>query len=277
MRQAFGVYSTLLLAAGIKQEKPKKITNEVFVKNLEKHLENYQPIKGPPPIRKATYASISDIHWPFENQKVIDAFYKYIELKQPEWVILNGDALDMYSHSKYPRSHNVFTPREEQALGRKANEIFWETSRRLCPNAKHVQLLGNHDQRSQRRVLESYPEVEDWLQEAMEKLFTFPGVRTVFDPREPLMIDPVTAVMHGFLGQLGAHRDMTLLNTVVGHTHRGGTVFRRVGDRTISETNSGLAGDPNKKGLTYTPSRITGWTPGFAARDEWGDRFIVVD
>lgn len=282
LERLFGGYTPLVTAAGLEPKssgRPAefKITSAVFEKSIESHLENYTPRavveRGPFP----TLAIISDIHWPFESQRVIDRFYGYIEEKKPKHVILNGDAWDMYSHSKYPRSHNVFTPREEQRLSREKNETFWKMVQSLSPQSQCVQMLGNHDVRPMKRVIESYPEAEDWIEQKLQELFTFEGVKTIFDVREEFYIREDIVVFHGYRSQLGAHRDYTLMSCFNGHTHRGGVVFRRIrGGETLFECNSGVAGDPEAKGLTYTPQKITDWTPGFAVMDEWGPRFIPV-
>jgi hypothetical protein len=44
----------------------------------------------------------------------------------------------------------------------------------------------------------------------------------------------------------------------------------------LFELNSGLAGDPEAKGLTYTPQKITVWTPGFGAINKYGPQFVSV-
>lgn len=268
----FGNYTDFVLAAGL-IPKQRKIDSSIFNSQIDRHLEEYVPRETPKDIIYPTMAIISDIHWPFENKRVLTKFYEYIKENRPEWVILNGDAWDLYSHSKFPRSHNIFTPREEERLARDKNVEFWAEIKRLSPESKCIQMLGNHDIRPLKRVLEVYPEAEDWIKEKIEKLFTFEGVRTIHDPREELKIENIL-VFHGYRSKLGDHRDFTLCNTINGHTHKGGVVFRQIRNETLWELNSGLAGDPEAKGLTYTPQRITTWTVGFAAVNKYGPQFI---
>jgi predicted phosphodiesterase len=279
LQRLFGTFAALLQAAGLEtyheRRAPKKIDQSIFNRSIEKHLEEYEPRSVIERAPFPTIASISDIHWPFENPKVIAKFLEYVEEKKPEWVILNGDAWDMYSHSKYPRSHNIFTPREEQSLARKRNEEFWQSIQARSPQSKCIQMMGNHDVRPLKRVLEEYPEAEDWVKEKMKELFTFSGVKTIHDAREELVIQDIL-IFHGYRSKLGDHRDYTLYNTINGHTHLGGVVYRRIRGQTIWELNSGLAGDPESKGLSYTPQKITHWTPGFGAVDLLGPRFIPV-
>lgn len=273
-KAAFGNYNTLVLAAGLDINKEvKKITNKIFEIKVEDQIEQYIPKESPIRVPYATLATISDIHWPFENKKVVNSYLEYVGDTKPEWCILNGDAWDFYSHSKFPRSHNLFTPRDEETTSRQRNEEFWIEVIKRSPKSQCVQMLGNHDIRPMKRVLEEYPEAEDWIKERLKRMFTFDGVKTVFDPREELMIGDI-AVFHGYRSKLGDHRDYTLYNTINGHTHNGGCVYRRIRGQTLWELNSGLAGDPEAKGLTYTPQRITNWTPGFGIVTKHGPQFI---
>jgi len=275
----FRSWALFIQASGLEPlSKPRRINNDVFKVAIEPHLEAYNKLKEPIPGLKAnpTYAVISDIHWPFSNQAVIEAFIAYVASNKPDWVIINGDAWDMYSHSKYPRSHNVFTPKEEQSLARTANEEFWARIKKASPNSKCIQMLGNHDIRPLKRVLETYPEAEDWIKEKLEQMFTFEGVKTYFDAREELQIAENILVFHGYRTQLGSHRDYTLFSCINGHTHVGGVVYRKIRGTTLFEANSGVAGDPQSKGLSYTPQKITHWTPGFLIGNQYGPQFIPV-
>lgn len=275
----FRNYSLLVKAAGLdayNDRRKRKIDNSIFEVNIEKHLDKYEPRELAEPTGYIpTLAIISDIHWPFCNQRVIDKFYEYLSENKPDLVILNGDAWDMYSHSKFARSVNSFTPREEQNLARKLNEEFWIKAKEASNNSKCYQLLGNHDIRPLKRILETYPEAEDWIEQKLKEMFTFEGVTTIHDHREELEVGD-GIVFHGYRSQLGAHMNYTIRSCFNSHTHRGGTVFKRHGNVTLFECNSGYAGDPESKALQYTPQKITEWTPGFSARDKWGPRFIPV-
>lgn len=278
-KKYFDTYTVLVLAAELEPNQDRKITNKIFEKDIERHLDQYHSQPQEPLILEPypDAAIISDIHWPFVNRKVETRFIEYVGDVKPMWVILNGDAWDMYSHAKFPRSHNQFTPREEMALARKMNEDFWAAIKRGSPKSKCQQMLGNHDVRPMKRIMEVYPEAEDWIAEKLKAMFTFDGVTTMYDAREELFLNKSTIVFHGYRSKLGEHRDYTLLSTFNGHTHRGGVVYRKVRQVVLFECNSGLAGDPLAKGLTYTPQKIVDWTPGFSACDKLGPRFIPVD
>lgn len=278
--KVFGSYSVLLKAAGLdtyedRRSNDKKIDNSIFNKSIDDHLENYIPTPTKDRGVYPTIASISDIHWPFDNPKVIKAFQQYCGDVKPQTIFINGDAWDMFSNSRFPRSQNIFTPREERDSSLKKNTEFWEIIKKVTPKSKCYQMLGNHDIRPLKRVLESYPAAEDWIAEALKKDFTFNGVETIFDPREEVIIEDIL-IFHGYRSGIGAHRDYTLMNTINGHIHLGGVSFRRLRGQTLWELNSGLAGDPESKGLSYTPQKITHWTPGFGVVTPHGPQFIPI-
>ena len=94
----------------------------VFVKNREfkKCEENYEdvmqfisslaPIKFPTPIRPNVYQSpnnyamvIGDTHFGMENWKVLDLFLEAVSIIKPSTIVLNGDTLDMFAISRYPK------------------------------------------------------------------------------------------------------------------------------------------------------------------------------
>lgn len=270
----FRGYRLFIQAAGLTPGivKKEKITNEIFRVDLREHLEKYEPKAGPSSHPWPTAAFINDIHWPFQCDAVIEAFFRYVEETQPEWVIINGDAWDMYSHSRFPRSHNIFTPKQEEELSRKANEDFWKKIQKISPKSKCVQLLGNHDARPLKRILESVPTMEHWIEDYFKFLFTFDGVTTVFDTRQEFYLNEYVLASHI------PNNDYTKAeySSFGGHDHKAAVIFMRVRGKTIAKVHGGFAGDPMKPGLTYTPTKINQWTWGFSSSDEWGPRFIPV-
>jgi predicted phosphodiesterase len=253
-----------------------KITNAIFETPIKSHLDEYKPKQMNERQPLESMAVISDIHWPFVCQRVVDRYLEWVGKHKPKFAIIDGDAWDMYSHGKFPRSHNLFTPKEEEELARKMNEDFWKAVQKASPKTKCYQLLGNHDVRPLKRVLEQVPTMAHWIDGYFKTLFTFDGVETIFDPRQELIIGDVM-IHHGYRSGLGDHRDFSGFNCIVGHTHKPGIVYKSmgVGHHPKWEANCGLAGDPMAKGLSYTPQKTTGWTNSFLAVDSDGPRVII--
>jgi len=250
-----------------------KITNQIFEKDIVSHLADYKPREQNEKVVWPKIAILGDMHEPFSHTKLKSSFIDFCREHQPEWIVQVGDAVDFYSHSKFPRSHNIFTPKQEEQLARENLEKFWSELALAVPGAKRVMLIGNHGIRPIKRVLESVPTIEHWAEKYLTDYLSFKDVHTVMDTREEYMIADITFI-HGYRSGLGAHRDHILTNVVCGHTHTGGASFRSFRGRTFFELNAGLAGDVEAPGLTYTATRTTGWTLGWAWIDKWGPRFI---
>lgn len=277
--QTFGSYTTLIHAAGLDPvvQRRRPLPNSVFEKSIEAHIEEInQPKEKMPSLPYGTKAVISDIHWPFHNAKVVDRFIEYVGDEKPDYVVLDGDAWDLYSHAKFPRSHNIFTPEQEEQMARKLNEEFWLRVKAASPNSKCFQMLGNHDVRPLKRTMEVQPTVEHWIKKIFKELFSFDDVTTYFDPREELIIGD-TVIHHGYRSKLGDHRDDLLMNVIVGHTHLAGVVYRSQRGKVIWEMNCGLAGNPEAKGLSYTSQRMVKWTPAFGVVNKYGPQVVIVE
>lgn len=277
VEKLFRNYTLMVQAAGLdtysERRGGKKLTDAIFERPIERHLDLYEPKEIPVKTAWPKIAILGDLHEPFGHDKVKSQFKLFCEREQPEYIVQVGDAVDFYSHSKFPRSHNIFTPKEEERLARTRLEELWTTLNRVCPKAKKVMLLGNHAVRPLKRVLEAMPSMEHWAEKYLEEYLTFDGVQTVMDPREEFKISDISFI-HGFMGGMGKHRDYLMTNVVLGHLHVGSCTFRNIGGRTLFELNAGLAGDPFSKGLSYTPTKSVQWTLGYAAIDSLGPRFI---
>jgi len=271
-----GGYCVILQAAGLESvgtNKNRNITNAVFERSLERHLEAHEPRKLKPRTAWPKIAVLGDMHEPFAHTKCKQAFIAFCKEMQPEYVVQIGDAVDFFGHSKWPASKNIYKPKEEEAIARANLEKFWAEIRKAVPKAKCIMLLGNHAVRPLKRILETTPSLEHWIEQYLESYLKFEGVETVMDTREEYTLSDVVFI-HGYKSQLGQHRDHLLQNTVCGHTHRGGVSFRSFRAQTMFELNVGHCSDEAAKAMTYTPTKTTGWTLGWGWIDRWGPRFI---
>lgn len=218
-----------------------------------------------------------DVHFPFHHPIILALAISKCIQKQPAYVVQIGDLYDKYSAAKFPRSYNVFTPRDERKWSRYYAEIFWQTIREGCPNAELYQLAGNHDVRSIKRALETSPEHEEELKEAFAEDMSFEGVKTILDPREEVIIDDII-FNHGALSKLGAHHEFFLQNFVGGHSHTGGVVFRPLHGHLTKHTfeaNAGYLANPYATGLKYSLwKKSTRWTHGALDIDAEAPKFF---
>lgn len=214
------------------------------------------------------------MHLPWVDAGALSAVYLAIEREKPDVVIQLGDIFDMYAQSKFPRSHDICTPKEEMAEARQGAETFWATCRKVSGRkTRHIQILGNHDARPSKRVAENYPEIASLL--GIDHLFKFAGVETVLDSRSELTIDGVIYT-HGHYTKHGQHAAYYCRSVVHGHTHRGAVVYQKLHGRVIWELDCGHLADENSEPLQYMPTKTTKWTTGFGLVDDYGPRFIPI-
>lgn len=243
------------------EAKPKEASREEFL------VPRSDGLAG---VGRRTVVAIGDVHFPFASRLTLSRVYEIVMEAQPDAVVQLGDLTDSYSASKYPRSHNIMTPREERAKAREMAVAFWDSVHRAAPSAACYQLLGNHCLRRFKRTLESLPEMEDEVWSALVEDHTFPGVTLCDDPRQPLIIDDV-AYEHGAL-KAGEHCSENGMHTVCAHSHVGGVVHRG----RLWELNAGFCADVDAPVFDYVRTRLVAkrTTQGVGLVDGWGGRFI---
>lgn len=272
----FGSYTQLLQAAGLHEVGRPKVKIDVktlFYENISNQVESHEADEIKPFKFKGKILVIGDTHHPFGHKGAFERLYIFAEKMMPDYIIQVGDLLDLYAQSKFPRSQNFYSPEEEEKLGIEHAAQMWAKLKAICPKAKCYQLLGNHDVRPIKRVLESAPTLEHVVKAHYKNIMQFDGVTTIDDYRQELIIEDIV-FHHGYRSKLGAHRDYTLTNFVCGHSHKGGVVFRRIRGETIWELNAGFMADASSKVLAYSSQKIHDQTLGWGWIDEFGPRFI---
>ena len=252
--------------------KREKITNEIFKKDIYQVIESHVPRISVSKELFPKILCIGDTHFPFVNKQAIEKLYDFAKENRPDYIVQVGDLLDCYAASKFPRSQNVYTPKQEEELGIGMAREMWKTLHDICPNATKYQLLGNHDIRTLKRTLESLPIAEHWIEKYFQELFTFENVITEFDHRKEVEIGGILFT-HGFL-RSGAHKDFYLKHVIHGHDHKLYVQHRRIHDQNIFEMSCGFLGDIEAKALSYTSSKLSNYQLGFGWVDQWGPRTI---
>lgn len=277
MEKYYGNFSVMCQAAGLDQSNKissNKLNNQhIFRADIEQVMEEHKPRLSVEPIKYKRTLVIGDCHFPFVHKPTLEKIYEFARTHKPEIIIQVGDLYDLYAHSKFPRSQNVYSPVEEERLAREGAELMWKTLKEICPDAECYQMYGNHDVRPIKRTMEVAPQMEHIVAKYIESLMSFDGVKLIVDPREELIIGDIQFI-HGYRSKIGDHRDYTLMNTVCGHLHRAGVMYRRVNGRAIWEMNVGFIGDPESKVFGYTPQKIKDYTLAFGWIDCYGPRVI---
>ncbi len=225
-----------------------------------------------------TVLAVPDLHFPWVFANGLTGLYGAIEQIKPDIVLQLGDLYDMYAHSKYARSHDVMTPKEEKLEARAGAEAFWNNVKKCAPNAERVQIKGNHCDRASKRIADKYPEIMSFV--SMDEYFEFPGVKTIHDSRQIVIIDNVMYT-HGHYTKLGDHAKAYNMSVVHGHTHRAGVFFMNKYDQQgnafpIWELDCGFMADNDAVPMQYTAVRRTNWVHGYGLIQDGQPRFIAL-
>lgn len=217
----------------------------------------------------AKVLAIPDLHAPYTDLESLTLLYTHIEKEQPDVIVQLGDQLDLYAFSKFPRSHNLMTPKQELEQGVGLLTEMWEIIHRVSPGSRCYQLLGNHMERLPKRVIERLPEAESLFR--IEDLVRFKGVDTVTDDR--LVIDDVL-YLHGFLTKPYAHMRYFLKSCVFGHIHQAWCVYEKIHAGLLFDFTCGYLADDAQIPLKYTASKINKWSTGYGLIEAGIPRFV---
>lgn len=218
---------------------------------------------------------IGDLHFPWHHRPTLNGILEAIDELQPQNVVQIGDLYDHFSTSRFPRSRNLATPKQEMDDARQCAEWMWGEVRRLSPRSSCYQILGNHDNRPLKRVLEVCPEVYGMTLGAWQELYRFDGVTSILDVRADLEIDGVV-YEHGRYGGQGRHMRYNMRSTVYGHTHRAHVVYETIRDQMLWELNVGYVADPRNEALSYPEKKYTQWVHGYGLIRSGQPSFIAL-
>ncbi len=213
--------------------------------------------------------AIGDTHFPFEHRKALEWAYRLADKFKPTHVVQLGDLYDQFAFSRYPKVLRM-GPAEELAAGRESASKMWAHFKGLhC-----YQLRGNHDDRAFKKALSGAPEVAALVDESLVGYYSFPGVTTVLDGREELILGGI-AFQHGHRSKLGDHARYNRARTVVGHSHCGGVSYFPDSSGILWELNAGFLGDISSPAFGYhAQKRFHTTTLGVGVIDELGPRFV---
>jgi UDP-2,3-diacylglucosamine pyrophosphatase LpxH len=160
----------------------------------------------------------SDAHyWPDEISTAHKAFVKLIKKHKPDIIVMNGDAFDGASISRYPKSgYDTFktpTVKEElEAVSDRLGEI-----EKVAGNAKCIFTMGNHDMRFENKLSNQAPEFQGVPGFSLKEHFP----RWLFCMS--MMINKNLMLKHRFANGLHATYNNTMkagVSIVTGHLHR---------------------------------------------------------
>lgn len=169
---------------------------------------------------------LSDIHIPFHDEKSVQLVYDCLADFQPKRVVLLGDILDCYSISRFLKDPSRSRNLQEEI------DIFYKYMkmlRKILPNTEIVYILGNHEARLHKLILEN-PGLYGLKALAPDKLFRLNELNIIFKEKKAVFDNFI--FYHGDVVRKAAgysakaeYEDHRMKSGISGHTHRLSSYF----------------------------------------------------
>jgi len=174
-------------------------------------------------IKQSRTLIVSDLHFPYQNNKAITLALDYGKEKKVDCILINGDLIDFANisrHEKDWRHRNINN--EFDAI-----KLFFKTLRQHFPKTKIVYKLGNHDERWEKFLYSKAPEIFDMPEFQLEIILRLGELKIdIVKDKRPIILGKLT-VLHGheLMGMGGVNParatfTKTMEDTLVGHYHR---------------------------------------------------------
>ena len=183
---------------------------------------------------KNKFVVLSDIHFPYHDEKALKAVYNFLSNTQVDTIILNGDILDFYDVSSFDKDPDrINSLQKEIDMAQK----FFKKLRSLAPKAKIVFVKGNHEDRIE-RYLKKHPELYSLNALKLPNLLNLDNYVIGYSPKGFKLGN--LKIIHGDMvrkfssytarGELEKHDS----SGISSYTHRGGAFFYRTPERYLA-------------------------------------------
>ncbi len=180
---------------------------------------------------QGTAVVLNDTHNPFQDQRALREVELFLVELQPDLVIYAGDLNDFYQISKFDKNPG----RADNLQGDLDSTVAMFTrQRQLLPNARMIQIDGNHEDRLRRNLWGNNPALASLKSLTIEKLYELDKNEIEHvDKDDGILFHGVLWVTHGDM--VRAHSGFTAKGMsdkhggsgIMGHTHRLGSYYKR--------------------------------------------------
>ena len=220
---------------------------------------------------------LSDIHVPYHDLLALQTAIDYGKYFKPDTIIINGDMLDYYRASRFPKSKNRPTIVDELTA---ANQ-FLRYLRQQFTKQRIIYKFGNHDERYEAYVMEHAPELIGVVDDAWRGILGITEYKIeTYTDQEILDVNGLP-VLHGhelpkgMTNPVGAARGAflrTVESCVVGHYHQTSAFTARTAfsGRIIATHSMGCLCQ-----LSPKYARINQWNHGLATVEKSGAGYVL--
>lgn len=217
---------------------------------------------------KNKFIVLSDIHFPYHDDKALKAVYKFLEQHPVDTIILNGDILDFYDVSSFDKDPSrINSLQKEIDMATK----FFKKLRNLAPKARIIFVKGNHEDRLE-RYLRKHPELYSLNALKLPNLLNLDNYVIEYSPKGFKLGS--LKIIHGDIvrkfsaytarGELEKHDS----SGISSHTHRGGAYYYRTPERYLAWFESFCLCDLNPEYINE-PNWQLGFLYGYVEKDSF--------
>jgi len=218
-------------------------------------------------------AVLSDIHYPYEDEKSELLTKNFLSDYKPDIIILNGDITDCYSISSFSKDiKKKMDIQEELDYGR----IKLQEWTNLFPETDIKYLEGNHENRFSRLIKNNAPALASLRTLNIEENLNLKDMGIEWIPEwQDLQIGNIMFI-HGHMvrkhggGTARAHFEKYGCSLLLGHCHRASVTYKRNKFGTHALIENGCLCDFD---IEY--ARFPDWHQGFTTLDFDGNDFSV--
>lgn len=207
-----------------------------------------------------TMLSFSDLHFPYEDVRLVESALALARHLQPHNIVLNGDVNDFFPLSRFNTGLERID--ELQAEIDVANE-FRVALRQACPDSRFIETEGNHDNRIYSYVCNNARALKSLRALERRSLFLYDELGIQWFPGAGFRPRPWFLVKHGSIvraesgASAKAEQALAGISGISGHTHRLST-YRRGGYVKRQWTEQGCLCRLDPDYVTGSPN----WTQG---------------
>lgn len=219
-------------------------------------------------------ACVSDIHYPYQDERIEEIAFSFIKDFKPDVVVWNGDVWDFYAISQYTKDVKKKMDIQEEMDYGAGRVKMW--MKELGPRTKGYFIMGNHEARLGKMISRNVPALAALRSTSIEKNLDFNDMGLEFIPEHRDLFIGSMLFTHGnvvrsFAGaSVKAQYDQFGCSTLIGHTHRLSVAHKRtkLGTHTIVENGTLCDFD-----VEYAP--YPNWQHGFTTLEFDGNDFSV--
>ena len=217
---------------------------------------------------KNKFVVLSDIHFPYHDDKALKAVYNFLSNTQVDTIILNGDILDFYDVSSFDKDPDRINSLQKEI---DMTQKFFKKLRSLAPKSMIIFVKGNHEDRIE-RYLKKHPELYSLNALKLPNLLNLDNYVIEYSPKGfkfgslKIIHGDMVRKFSGYTarGELEKHDS----SGISSHTHRGGVYYYRTPERYLAWFESFCLCDLNPEYIDE-PNWQQGFLYGYIEKDSF--------